>query len=121
MSKLIRLTLTEEQARIVSTACEFYARVKMGQFDEIAWHTLDFESGSDNYCERRDMAKYFLFEARKFLYPELHHNNQSYGMGHSKDADIAFDVYQVIRPFFGDDRTPFSYHELPKCEICEEE
>lgn len=29
---MVTLELTEEQARIVSVACEFYARVRMGQF-----------------------------------------------------------------------------------------
>ena len=40
MPNKIQLTLTEEQAKIVSTACEFYARVRMGQFDRIIDHTL---------------------------------------------------------------------------------
>lgn len=117
---MIRLTLTEEQARIVSTACEFFARIKMGQFNEIIWHTMDFQNGSDDYCERRDKAQELLFEARQYLYPELHGIGHSYGMGAFDDADTAFDVYQVIRPFFGDARTPFSFNELPKCEKYEE-
>lgn len=118
---MIKLTLTEEQARIVSTACEFFARIKMGQFNEIIWHTMDFETGSDDYCERRDKAQELLFEARQYLFPELHGIGHSYGIGKFDDADMAFDVYQVIRPFLGDKRTPFSFHDLPKCIKCEEE
>ena len=52
MPNKIQLTLTEEQAKIVSTACEFYARVRMGQFSEIAYHTLDLSIPCDNYCDR---------------------------------------------------------------------
>ena len=118
---VFKLTLTEEQARVVASACEFFARIKMGQFNEILWHTMDFQTGSDDYCERRDKAQDFLFEARKCLYPELRSYSQSYGMGKFDDADTAFDVYQVIRPFLGDKRTPFSFRDLPKCIKCEED
>ena len=118
---MIKLTLTDEQAKIVARACEFYARIMMGQFNEIVWHTLDKDLMCDDYCERRDNAEQLLFEARKYLYPELRGVGHSYGIGKFKDADMSFDVYQVIRPFFGDNRTPFSYYELPKCEKCNEE
>lgn len=116
---MIKLTLTDEQARVVSMACEFFARIKMGQFNEIIWHTMDFQTGSDDYCERRDKAKELLYEARKYLFPELHGYGHSYGMGKFDDADTAFDVYQVIRPFLGDTRKPFSFNELPKCVKCD--
>ena len=117
---MIKLTLTEEQARVVATACEFFARIQMGQFNEIIWHTLDVRNSSDDYCDRRDNAQRLLFEARKYLLPELHGIGHSYGIGKFEDADTAFDVYQVIRPFLGDKRQPFSFNELPKCEKCEE-
>ena len=119
---MIKLTLTEEQAHVVANACEFYARVKYGQFGEITWHTLTLsrDINCDDFCVRRDNADRCLLEARKFIYPELHGAGHSYGIGKFKDADLSFDVYQVIRPFFGDKRTPFSYYELPKCEKCDE-
>lgn len=116
MPNKIRLTLTEEQAKIVSTACEFYARVRMGQFDRIIDHTLDLSIPCDNYCDRRDEAEKLLLEARKQLYPELHGIGHSYGIGKFEDADLAYDVHQVLRNQFGDDRPPFSYHELPECK-----
>lgn len=118
---MYQLTLTEEQARVVATACEFFARVVMGQFNEIIWHTMDTQHGSDDYCERRDKAQELLFEARKYLYPELHGYGHSYGIGNFDNADMAFDVYQVIRPYLGDKRLPFSYHDLPKCIKYEED
>lgn len=115
MSKKIVLELTEEQAKIVSHSCEFYARVRMGQFNEIVFRTLDFSIPCNDYCERRDEAERLLLEARKQLYPDLHGVGHSYGIGKFKDADLAFDVYQVLRNQLGDPRPPFSYHELPKC------
>ena len=116
MPNKIQLTLTEEQAKIVSTACEFYARVRMGQFSEIAYQTLDLSIPCDSYCDRRDEAEKLLLEARKQLYPELHGAGHSYGIGKFKDADLAYDVHQVLRNQFGDGRPPFSYHELPECK-----
>lgn len=116
MANKIQLTLTEEQAKIVSAACEFYARVRMGQFSEIAYHTLDLSIPCDNYCDRRDEAEKLLLEARKQLYPELHGAGHSYGIGKFEDADLAYDVHQVLRNQLGDDRPPFSYHELPECK-----
>ena len=117
---MIKLILTDEQAKIVAKSCEFYTRVKIGQFDEITWNllTLNRDKIGDDFCERRDNANKHLLEARKFIYPELYGFGHSYGIGKFKDADLAFDVYQVIRPFFGDNREPFSYYELPKCEKC---
>ena len=116
MNGKIRLTLTEEQASIVSTACEFYARVRMGQFGEIAWNMMSGQPVDSDYCERRENAERCLLEARKYIYPELHGYGHSYGIGKFKDADQAFDVHQVLRNQFGDDRPPFSYYELPECE-----
>lgn len=118
---MIRLTLTDEQAQIVSLATEFYARVKMGQFQEIVWHTLDMSAETGDYCRRRDEAERLLLLARKQLYPDLHGIGHSYGIGKFKDADLSFDVHQVIRHAMGDDRPPFSYYDLPKIEIVREE
>ena len=115
----VKLILTDKQAQIVSTACEFYARVKMGQFQEIMWHTLDLKIHADDFCKRRDEAEKLLFEARKYLYPDLNGAGHSYGIGKFEDADKAYDVHQVLRRLFGDQREPFSYHELPKAERSE--
>lgn len=112
---MVELTLTDEQARIVSRACEFYARILMGQFHEIVWDCLDLRPETGDFCERRDEAERLLYEARKHIYPELHGRGHSYGIGKFEHADKAFDVHQVIRYAMGHWRSPFSYHELPKC------
>ena len=106
------LELNEEQARTVSAACEFFSRVKCGQFGGIIEKCLGVPY-PDNYEEiARAMLKF-----RSFLYPDLHGVGHSYGIGKFKDADLAFDVHQVIRWHFGDPREPFSYHELPRCYV----
>lgn len=110
------LELNEEQAITVSQACEFFARIKMGQFDEIPFLLLADELSGADYCSRRDIANKYLLEARKAIYPELHGIGHSYGVGKFADADRAFDVYQVLRHALGDPREPFQLGEpLPSC------
>jgi hypothetical protein len=114
----IELILTPEHAEIVSKACELYARIKMGQFDEIPFLCLSHQLVGDEYCARREGAEKSLLEARKFIYPELHGCGHSYGVGKFVDADRAFDVYQVLRYALGDPREPFQLGEpLPVCKI----
>lgn len=115
-----RITLTEQQAKVVAEACEFFARVRCGQFAEIRWKTLDLSLPVDDYCERRDRMDAILLAARAEAYPELHGAGHSYGLGKFEDADIAFDVYQVIRAVFGDPRGAWSVRELPTCDEIEE-
>ena len=113
---MIKLTLTDEQAQTVARACEFYARVRMGQFQEIYWQCLEVKN-VDDYRNRRDNAERELLNARKYIYPDLGNSfGHSYGIGKFKDADLSFDVYQVIRSAYGDPRPPFSYYELPTIE-----
>ena len=118
---MLKLILTEEQAGIVANACEFYARIRMGQFNELVWQTMDMRVHMDDYCTRRDEAERLLLEARRQIYPELVCAGHSYGIGKFEDADKSFDVYQVLRYALGDERRPFSYHELPKVERMEED
>lgn len=107
---MVKLTLTDEQAKIVSTACEFYARIRMGQFGEILWYCANKGLTAD-----REVAEKAWLELRKHIYPDLHGIGHSYGIGKFEDADKAYDVHQVIRYAMGG-KEPFSYHDLPKCE-----
>ena len=120
-SKKYRLELTYEQLSALSTACEFYARVRMGQFGEIPFHLLEWKGNVDDLCTRREEAEKLLLEARKHIYPELNGYGHSYGIGKFEDADLAFDIYQVARNKLGCDKPPFSFHELPKIWEVEEE
>lgn len=113
-----KVKLNREQAQDVSVACEFYARIIMGQFNEISWHTLDIKKlDSSDFCERRDNAENYLFKARSYIYPELYGAGHSYGIGHFREADISFDIHQVLRNYFGVERKPFSYNKLPEVEV----
>lgn len=117
---MIQLTMSEDTARVVSEACEFYARMRLGQYKEIIWHMMEGHPTAE-WCERRERAEQYLYMARTEIMPELHGWGHSYGMGKFEDADRAFDVHQVLRNQFGDDRTPFTnLGELPKCERMED-
>ena len=105
------LELNEEQARIVSQACEFFARIRMGQFQEIPFLCLSNDLDGVDYCDKRDIANKYLLDARKAIYPELNGIGHSYGVGKFLDADRAFDVYQVLRYALGDQREPFQLGE----------
>ena len=112
------LELTEEQLQVLSTACEFYARIRIGQFEQITWNCLSWkDDDTDSLCRRRDEAERLLFEARKQVYPELHGRGHSYGIGKFKDADLSYDIHQVARKYFGDDRLPYSNYQLPKIYV----
>ena len=108
MAKYI-LDLNEEQAKAVAQACEFFARIKMGQFNEIPFLLFSNELFGNDYCTRRDIANKYLLDARKAIYPELNGIGHSYGVGKFADADRAFDVYQVLRRALGDLGNPFSW------------
>ena len=90
------LTLNEEQARIVSRACELYSRLHMGQVEEIN-HELLVAETHDNISERRDQAMLFLHELKKLYFPSLHGPGHSYGVGKIKKADIAWNAYHALR------------------------
>lgn len=115
MKPKYQLILTEGQARLVSLCCEFYARIMLGQFAEIPYHLMLRDKG-ENYCQRRESAENLLFEARKYIYPELQGRGHSYGIGKFDEADQAFDVHQVIRKGLHHDAAPlFTYQkEIPE-------
>jgi len=122
------LTLTPEQARVVSRACELFTRLHIGQLNELTWELLDLSR--KDFCECRDAAEPLLLMIRRLYFPDLILPGASYGVGKNLVSDRAWDVYQVIRhalawqehPEGGvtvDFHTPFSVanEPLPICEV----
>lgn len=98
------LTLSREQAIIVESACELYARLKIGQFNRITEMMLDIKNVED-YCFRRDIADGILKTAACVIF-----GMNQYGLPDvTKDIphNRAWDVYQVLR-------YTRSWHENPK-------
>ena len=129
MSKKYILKIDEEQARMLCMACEFYARMTCGQWQELTSHTLDLNR--EDYCEARDQMEDLLLQARGFAFPDLSHSfGHSYGVGKFHHSDIAWELYEVVRhclawtihPEGGDTvdfGTPISFsgHALPVCTV----
>lgn len=118
------LTLDKEQAGVLSRACEFYLRVFLGQFNEIAFELLLFQDDDINkWSYRREKAEEALLNARSYIYPELHGTGHSYGVGKFRCADIAYNIHQVLRHALGDERSPYALFDttLPGIEVKEAE
>lgn len=90
------LTLTEDQAKIVSRACELFSRIHMGQLEEIN-HELLLAETRETICGRRDQAMYLLIQLKKLYFPSLRGMGHSYGIGKSKAADTAWNIHHAIR------------------------
>lgn len=91
------LTMTDDQAKVIARACDFYARILLGQFDEIVWETLERSSPfTSDYTERRNKMELLLLQAKECAFPELH-GYSHYGVGHDKTSDTAWNAYQAIR------------------------
>lgn len=118
------LKLDEHQARVVARACEFYCRIYLGQFQEITDELMLLQNVElSEWCSRRDKAEDLLFEARKYIYPELYGKGHSYGVGKYEQADTAWNAYQVLRHALGDARAPYPLFNstLPEIEVKESE
>ena len=148
MEKVI-LEMTPTTARMVQTACEFYFRAMIGQFeyciDEIAngipWkrdikhikmHEEERKDEFDGWIERRKASITHAEHAKQELFPELG-RYWSYGVGKCEDADIAWQVNEVVRHALAWHRNPeggwtvdfdtpmqWTKEPLPKCRIEEE-
>ena len=89
------MSVTDEQAKIVERALEFYTRIRNGQFQELLWE-LRHRDGV--LLDDPEYAHALLFQLRGLLFPELGRDRgASYGVGHDHKADVAWDVYQTIR------------------------
>ena len=90
------LDMNEEQACMVSRALELYARLRCGQWDELI--ELCVPRSREDFCIKRDFLMPALMDARCIAFPELTKSRgHSYGVGSFEDADLAWEVYEVLR------------------------
>ena len=116
---MVELKLTDKQARIAARACELYARIVLGQFNEVILDLVDSDN-VDEITSNREEIENLLLKVRSFFYPDLHGVGHSYGIGKFEHADRAYDVYQAIRSLFADPRIPFSYYKIPEARRFED-
>ena len=130
------LHMNAETAWIVSHACELYARIINGQFNEIRYLTLKpLGEHDETFCERIQKCEDALLEAKKAAFPEFQTPaNQSYGVGHSRSGDAAWNVYQAVRYVMAWHEHPeggitvnfieplkYSDAPMPRCEVRNED
>lgn len=102
--KTVTIQVTENQAKLISHALEFYCRIGLGQFNYIREHqSIQKYLWENKREEYHDIAKEELTATRnKFFDMEIGLNG-SRGI-HSEDIDdsvrVAFDIQQVIRHEF---------------------
>lgn len=90
------LELNEEQASTLQAALEFFARMRIGQWEELPRACLDIND--ERYAEKADFMKMHLLSARRICFPELSNTfGHSYGIGKFEDADRAWEIYTSIR------------------------
>jgi hypothetical protein len=89
----VQVTMTAAQARTVVRALDVYMRIHLGQFNIIREQFM----GKDIPI---DQVEHHLFKARALIFPQFgEHRGASHGIGGNcdPDAQVAFDVLQVIR------------------------
>ncbi len=96
------LHMNAETAQIVINACELYARLRCGQFEEVQYLTVwpqakDANEHDPAFGARIQRCREYLNLARKEAFPELASSSYHYGIGKFRDADTAWNVYQVVR------------------------
>lgn len=128
-----RMTMTEEQARLVIRALDFFSRMRMGQFAELIDLVISVKDGDiDDYRKRRDEASRILLDARNVLMPELqimHSINSSYSVYKFEDSHAAWRTLQAIRSFIAWHNNPeggvtVDFYkpsgDAPKCEAVDD-
>jgi hypothetical protein len=88
----VRVTLSPEQARAVVTAIDFYMRIRLGQFKELARIFADRGGHLDGVA-------HCLNAIKAIIYPEMPTDGATYSISGVpyKDAKVGFDVLQVVR------------------------
>lgn len=101
------LTLSPEQAYVVTRACELFTRLHTGQLNVLSQELMGF--CHKDFCERWDAAEPLLLQLRQLYFPDLVLPGASYGVGNHQNLDVerAWDMRQVLR-------NAIAWHEHPE-------
>lgn len=133
MAEKFILEVTLEQARLIARACEFYSRMRNGQYSELGFEYMMYKHDKAVSFDR-DHFEQVLYAARPFVFPDMRYGvQQHYGVHHDQRSDEAWDIYESVRyalawhehPEGGDwvdFREPMNWsgNPLPKCRIEED-
>lgn len=104
-----KLIISNEQAKIISIALDFYSRTMGGQFEDIVnrFHWRNIKNNDE-----RDRA-FELFRDLKCMLTGLQSNQPNIGLGNiSEKGRIAYDLHQVIRYQLANDNPNSDYRFL---------
>ena len=112
------LEMTRDTEKVLERALEFYARALFGQLDYVCDILVDSrsddlpdpperEAALRELMRRRERAREKLLDAKMEIWPKLLREGHSYGVGHDREADIAWGAYEVLR-------YTRSWHEHPE-------
>lgn len=107
---MYKLEISEKQAYLLQEATELYARIMMAQFDHIAYTLqINLNLPTDAYHQLSD-------EMKKLEHLVSDHTQRK----RTETANIAWDLYQVIRHRVSWDRNPeggitVNFHEPFRC------
>lgn len=116
MRKYTLSDLLPEQARAISNALEFYARIRTGQINEIiSMFRRSIPASVKVPAENLDEAEGLLRQVKRLLFPDLS-PDASYGIRSAPDeaSKTCYDIHQVIRHRLAWDEDPVSPEGFPE-------
>ena len=88
------LEMNEDQAQILTDALEFYARMSIGQWNELAELVLNLDD--DEYVDKERKMVNRLMKLRYIAFPDLP-IDASYSVTSKPLACLAWELYTVVR------------------------
>lgn len=136
-----RLEMNEKQARTVIAALDFWMRMRIGQWDELAdlciecdyQNDEDFSAYWEAYRDKRDEVSKRLYQARQIAMPELT-RNASWGVYEFENTERAFNILKAVRSCIAWHNNPKGRYEviydrprainvteeMPTCEVVDD-
>lgn len=111
-----KLTLTKKQADVISRCTEFFARVQLGQVEDLRHQLLDNKHVLGLSDTTKQKIKSLLNEIHTLITGSANESLSIHSLDISEDAQTAWDIYQVIRHVLAWERCPeggiqVSFHE----------
>lgn len=131
----VQLLLTDEQAKVVMRACELLSRLRIGQLEHVMEEVEEFafkdmpppeddqhNVAFDRAFERVKNSRACISFAKGCIFQDIGGSpGVSYGIGHDRKGDIAWNVYTAIRHEVSWHEHPeggFGVNFNPKTEYC---
>lgn len=96
-NKFYVLRASEEHLRVVALACDVFSRLRIGQVEAME---RAFPDGMDHW-----QGGYYINGIKALAFPGMH-ANASWGVGHDRTADLAYEFRKVVEHRLSWDRRP---------------